>query len=104
PSIKGMWVVPTYSNPSGYTVTEDVARRLASMPAAAPDFRIYWDNAYAVHTLVESEPEVLPILDYAEEAGNPNRVYVFGSTSKITFAGAGVAFFGSSKANLDWYA
>ncbi|MFT3660405.1 MAG: aminotransferase class I/II-fold pyridoxal phosphate-dependent enzyme [Gordonia sp. (in: high G+C Gram-positive bacteria)] len=104
PAIKGMWVVPTYSNPSGYTVTEEVARRLAAMPAAAPDFRIYWDNAYAVHTLVEREPEVLPVLDYAAEAGNPNRFYVFGSTSKITFAGAGVAFLGSSKENLDWYA
>ncbi|MEJ9077015.1 aminotransferase class I/II-fold pyridoxal phosphate-dependent enzyme [Gordonia malaquae] len=102
PSIKGMWVVPTYSNPTGYSVSEDVARRLLALPAA-PDFRIYWDNAYAVHTLVDAAPTPLPILDLAEEAGNPNRVYVFGSTSKITFAGAGVAFFASSKANLDWY-
>ncbi len=102
PSIKGMWVVPTYSNPTGYTVSEDVARRLVALPAA-PDFRIYWDNAYAVHTLDDSAPTPVPILDLAEEAGNPNRVYVFGSTSKITFAGAGVAFFASSKANLDWF-
>lgn len=102
PSIKGMWVVPTYSNPTGYTVSEDVARQLVAMPAA-PDFRIYWDNAYAVHTLVDSEPTPVPILDLAAEAGNPNRVYVFASTSKITFAGAGVAFLASSKANLDWY-
>ena len=103
PSIKGMWVVPTYSNPTGYTVSEDVARALVAMPAAAPDFRIYWDNAYAVHTLIDEAPAPLPILDLAAEAGNPNRVYVFGSTSKITFAGSGVSFLGSSKANLDWY-
>nr|WP_235831366.1 aminotransferase class I/II-fold pyridoxal phosphate-dependent enzyme [Gordonia zhaorongruii] len=102
PSIKGMWLVPTYSNPTGYTVSEDVARKLLAMPAA-DDFRIYWDNAYAVHTLVERAPEPIPVLDIAEEVGNPNRVYVFGSTSKITFAGAGVAFFASSQANLDWY-
>lgn len=102
PSIKGMWLVPTYSNPTGYTVTEDVARRLVAMPAA-DDFRIYWDNAYAVHTLVDQAPQPLPILDLAADAGHPNRVYVFGSTSKITFAGAGVSFFGSSQANLDWY-
>lgn len=103
PSIKGMWLVPTYSNPTGYTVSEQVARELAAMPAAAPDFRIYWDNAYAVHTLVESAPAPLPVLDFAAEAGHPNRFYVFGSTSKITFAGAGVAFLGSSQENLDWY-
>ncbi|MCF8603676.1 aminotransferase class I/II-fold pyridoxal phosphate-dependent enzyme [Gordonia sp. HY442] len=102
PSIKGMWLVPTYSNPTGYTVTDDVARRLLALDAA-PDFRIFWDNAYAVHTLVDSAPDPLPILDMAAEAGHPNRVYVFGSTSKITFAGAGVAAFASSKANLDWY-
>ncbi|GAC58559.1 aspartate aminotransferase AspT [Gordonia hirsuta DSM 44140 = NBRC 16056] len=102
PAIKGMWLVPTYSNPTGYTVSEQVARALVSMPAA-PDFRIYWDNAYAVHTLIDQAPEPLPILDMAAEAGNPNRVYVFGSTSKITFAGAGVSFFGSSTENLDWY-
>ncbi|WP_040518250.1 aminotransferase class I/II-fold pyridoxal phosphate-dependent enzyme [Gordonia neofelifaecis] len=102
PSIKGMWLVPTYSNPTGYSVSEEVARKLVAMPAA-DDFRIYWDNAYAVHTLVEREPEPLPILDFAAEAGHPDRVYVFGSTSKITFAGAGVAFFASSKDNLDWY-
>ncbi|NLG45486.1 aminotransferase class I/II-fold pyridoxal phosphate-dependent enzyme [Gordonia sp. (in: high G+C Gram-positive bacteria)] len=102
PSIKGMWLVPTYSNPTGYSVSDEVARKLVAMPAAA-DFRIYWDNAYAVHTLVDEAPAPLPILDLAAEAGNPDRVYVFGSTSKITFAGAGVAFFASSKTNLDWF-
>ncbi|MGV9859334.1 aminotransferase class I/II-fold pyridoxal phosphate-dependent enzyme [Gordonia sp. NPDC003425] len=102
PSIKGLWAVPTYSNPTGATYTEEVARALMSMPAA-PDFRIYWDNAYAVHTLVDAPPPPLPIIDIAAQEGNPNRVYVLGSTSKITFAGAGVAFFGSSPANVDWF-
>ncbi|GAB09139.1 aspartate aminotransferase AspT [Gordonia araii NBRC 100433] len=101
-SIKGMWLVPTYSNPTGATVTDEVARALLSMKAA-DDFRIYWDNAYAVHTLVDSPPEPLRILELAEQAGHPDRVYALGSTSKITFAGAGVAFFGASTANLDWY-
>ncbi|MXP24317.1 aminotransferase class I/II-fold pyridoxal phosphate-dependent enzyme [Gordonia sp. HNM0687] len=102
PSIKGMWAVPTYSNPTGVTFSEDVTRRLLEMPAA-DDFRIYWDNAYAVHTLVEAPPTPLPILEMAAAAGNPNRVFVLGSTSKITFAGAGVSFFGSSTENLDWF-
>ncbi|GAB33966.1 aminotransferase class I/II-fold pyridoxal phosphate-dependent enzyme [Gordonia otitidis] len=101
PSIKGLWAVPTYSNPTGATYTEEVARALMAMPAA-PDFRIFWDNAYAVHTLVDAPPTPLPIVDIAAEEGHPNRVYVFGSTSKITFAGAGVAFFGSSAANVAW--
>ncbi|NED63512.1 aminotransferase, partial [Streptomyces sp. SID10244] len=92
PSIKGLWAVPTYSNPTGVTFTEDVTRGLLEMPAA-DDFRIYWDNAYAVHTLVEAPPTPLPVIEMAAEAGNPNRVYVLGSTSKITFAGAGVSFF-----------
>lgn len=101
PSIKGLWAVPTYSNPTGVTFSEETTRRLLEMPAA-DDFRIYWDNAYAVHTLVDAAPEPLPILEMAAAAGNPDRVYVLASTSKITFAGAGVSFFGSSKANLDW--
>ncbi|MFW0786489.1 aminotransferase class I/II-fold pyridoxal phosphate-dependent enzyme [Gordonia sp. CPCC 206044] len=102
PSIKGLWAVPTYSNPTGVTFTEEVTRALLEMPAA-DDFRIFWDNAYAVHTLVDAPPTPLPVLDMAAQAGHPNRVYVLGSTSKITFAGAGVAFFGSSKANVDWF-
>ncbi|WP_165243531.1 aminotransferase class I/II-fold pyridoxal phosphate-dependent enzyme [Corynebacterium lizhenjunii] len=103
PQVKGMWVVPMFSNPTGYTISEAKARELASLEAAAPDFRVVWDNAYGVHTLTEDFPEILPIIDYAEEAGNPNRFWVMSSTSKITFAGGGVAFFASSKANLDWY-
>ncbi|GAC67170.1 aminotransferase class I/II-fold pyridoxal phosphate-dependent enzyme [Gordonia soli] len=102
PSIKGLWAVPTYSNPTGVTFSEDVTRALLEMPAA-DDFRIYWDNAYAVHTLVDAAPTPFPVIDWAAEAGNPNRVYVLGSTSKITFAGAGVAFFGSSAENIEWY-
>ena len=73
------------------------------METAAPDFRIVWDNAYAVHTLTNEFPDVINILDVAEKAGNPNRFWFMSSTSKITLAGAGVAFFASSKENLDWY-
>ncbi|MDH6282497.1 aminotransferase class I/II-fold pyridoxal phosphate-dependent enzyme [Prescottella agglutinans] len=103
PQIKGMWCVPTYSNPTGAVYSEDVARALASMPAAAPDFRLYWDNAYAVHPLVEECAPALDILGMAAEAGNANRPLVFASTSKITFAGSGVSFFGGSEQNLAWY-
>ncbi|MFP5022121.1 aminotransferase class I/II-fold pyridoxal phosphate-dependent enzyme [Pseudonocardia phyllosphaerae] len=103
PSIKGIWCVPKYSNPDGVVYSDEVVRRLASMPTAAPDFRIMWDNAYAVHHLTEEEIEVADVLALAAEAGNPDRPFVFGSTSKITFAGAGVAFFGASQANVDWW-
>lgn len=103
PAVRGMWVVPTYANPNGAVYTEDVTRALLAMPAAAPDFRIFWDNAYAVHHLTEAEFPSLDVLGMAEEAGHPHRVFVFASTSKITFAGAGVAFFGSSPANVSWY-
>jgi DNA-binding transcriptional MocR family regulator len=103
PQIKGIWCVPTYSNPTGATYSVEVAQALVSMPTAAPDFRIFWDNAYAVHTLQESPPEPVDVLGLAAAAGNPNRPYVLASTSKITFAGAGVAFFGSSADNLAWY-
>ncbi|TQF74884.1 aminotransferase class I/II-fold pyridoxal phosphate-dependent enzyme [Rhodococcus spelaei] len=103
PQIKGMWAVPTYSNPTGAVFSEEVVRALASMPTAAPDFRLFWDNAYAVHPLADEFAPAYDILGIAAEAGNPNRPYVFASTSKITFAGAGVSFFGSSDANLAWY-
>jgi len=102
PSVKGIWVVPTYSNPSGTVYDGAVTRELVSM-AAAPDFRIFWDNAYAVHHLTDVETPALDVLGLAEEAGNPDRVFVFASTSKITFAGAGVSFFGGSPANIAWY-
>lgn len=103
PSIKAMWCVPTYSNPTGATYSEEVTRELVSMPTAASDFRIIWDNAYAIHTLVEEAPKAHDIVAMAAEAGNPNRPLVVASTSKITFAGAGVAFFASSPENQSWF-
>lgn len=103
PGVRGLWVVPTYANPTGAVYTEEVTRELVSMPAAAPDFRIFWDNAYAVHHLTDHEHPALDVLAMAAAAGHPNRVVVFASTSKITFAGAGVSFFASSPANVAWY-
>jgi DNA-binding transcriptional MocR family regulator len=103
PSVRGIWVVPTYANPTGSVYTEEVTRELVSMPTAAPDFRIFWDNAYAVHHLTDAEHPALDVLGLAAEAGNPNRVFVFASTSKITFAGAGVSFFAGSPDNVSWY-
>ncbi|MDN5860933.1 MAG: aminotransferase class I/II-fold pyridoxal phosphate-dependent enzyme [Pseudonocardia sp.] len=103
PTIKGIWCVPKYSNPTGAVYSDEVVRRLATMPAAAPDFRIMWDNAYAVHHLTEATNEIADLLALATEAGNADRVFVFGSTSKITFAGAGVAFLGMSETNLAWW-
>ncbi|MEU3014021.1 aminotransferase class I/II-fold pyridoxal phosphate-dependent enzyme [Nocardia asteroides] len=103
PQIKGLWAVPNYANPTGAVFSEEVVRELVSMKAAAPDFRLFWDNAYAVHPLTDTAAPVLDVLGMAAAAGNPNRPLVFASTSKITFAGAGVSFFGASKANLDWY-
>lgn len=103
PQIKGMWVVPNYANPSGVNYSEEVVRELVSMPAAAPDFRLIWDNAYAVHPLTDTAAPVYDVLGLAAAAGNPNRPLVFASTSKITFAGSGVSFLGGSAANLNWY-
>lgn len=103
PSVKGMWIVPTYANPAGSVVTQEVAAELASMPAAAPDFTIFWDNAYALHHLTDEETKSADILSLCAAAGNPNRAFAFASTSKITYAGAGVAFLTSSVANVKWY-
>ncbi|QIK84440.1 aminotransferase class I/II-fold pyridoxal phosphate-dependent enzyme [Sanguibacter sp. HDW7] len=103
PAVKGMWCVPTYANPTGAVYSEEVTRALLAMETAAPDFRIVWDNAYAVHPLAEQGAPALPILDLAVEEGHPNRIWTVASTSKITFAGAGVAFLASSAANLAWY-
>ena len=103
PAVKGMWVVPTYANPTGSVVSPDVARALMSMPTAAPDFRVFWDNAYALHHLGDDEVRSADALGLAAEAGNPDRPVMFASTSKITWAGAGVAFMAMSEANKAWF-
>ncbi|MBD8507193.1 aminotransferase class I/II-fold pyridoxal phosphate-dependent enzyme [Hoyosella sp. G463] len=103
PQVKGIWCVPIYSNPTGVTFSEETVRALATMPTGAHDFRIYWDNAYVVHPLTDAEAPVHDILGMAADAGHPNRPLVFASTSKITFAGSGVGFLGSSSENIDWY-
>jgi DNA-binding transcriptional MocR family regulator len=103
PSVKGIWIVPTYANPTGAVVSQEVAARLAAMPAAARDFTIFWDNAYAFHHLTEEEAKSADILTLAAASGHPNRPIMFASTSKITFAGAGVAVLAASEANVAWY-
>ncbi len=103
PAVKGMWCMPKYSNPTGEIYSPETVQRLASMRTGAPDFRLFWDNAYTVHHLTERRYEVANILELCEKAGNPDRAFVFASTSKVTFAGAGLAFFASSAANVKWY-
>lgn len=104
PQVKGMWSVPIFGNPTGITYSPETVERLAKMKTAAPDFRIVWDNAYAIHTLSEKFPENGNVIDIAAANGNPNRFWYMSSTSKITLAGSGVAFFASSTENLEWYA
>jgi DNA-binding transcriptional MocR family regulator len=103
PAIKGMWCVPVFSNPTGATYSWETVRRLVQMKTAATDFRLFWDNAYAVHTLTHDFPRQVDVIGLAATAGNPHRPLVFASTSKITFAGAGVSFFGGSLGNIAWY-
>lgn len=99
-SIKGMWCVPKYSNPTGCVYSDETVMRLASMKTAADDFRIFWDNAYAHHHLTETIFPVKNLLAACKESGNPERALMYGSTSKITFAGAGVAMLAASTANI----
>lgn len=99
-NIKGIWCVPKYSNPQGITYSDEVVERLAKMKTAAPDFRIFWDNAYCVHYLFDSDDSLKNLITECAAAGNPDRTYMFASTSKITFAGAGVAAVMSSENNV----
>ena len=99
-SIKGIWCVPKYSNPTGAVYTDEVVKSLASMKTKAEDFRIFWDNAYSVHHLDANPPRLMNILSACQEAGNPHRALVFGSTSKIAFAGSGLAIMAGSEKNM----
>ena len=103
PAVKGMWCVPRYANPTGETYSQETVRRLAGMKTGAPDFRLFWDDAYAVHHLTDRRTALAPVLRLAAEAGHPDRPFVFASTSKVTLAGAGLALFAASPANVAWF-
>ncbi|GGC69230.1 aminotransferase class I/II-fold pyridoxal phosphate-dependent enzyme [Undibacterium terreum] len=102
-SIKSMWCVPKYANPSGTVYSDEVVRRLAAMPTAAKDFRLLWDDAYRFHHLGEEKIAIPNMLEECAKAGNPDRAFVFASTSKVTFAGSGLAAMASSAANIAWW-
>nr|WP_298099248.1 aminotransferase [uncultured Shinella sp.] len=102
-SVKGMWCVPTYANPTGEIYSDAVVERLASMRTGAPDFRLFWDEAYVLHHLGAERRSAANIIDATLKAGHPDRALVFSSTSKMTFAGGGVGFLAASPANIAWY-
>ena len=104
PDVRAMWLVPMYSNPTGSSISEARARELAEVKTAAEDFTLLWDNAYGLHHLSDdNQAPMVDILSLCAEAGNPDRPWIYASTSKMTFAGAGVAFFASSPAVIEWY-
>jgi len=101
-SIKGIWCVPKYSNPDGITYSDEVVERFSTMKTKAEDFRVFWDNAYTVHHLTDKQDHLKNILGACKEAGNPDRVYIFGSTSKISFPGAGISMLAASENNINF--